>query len=324
MTSTRKRNVFIDCLKGATIILVVLGHAEGTFIEDFYTAPIFLFCYSFHMFLFMLLSGYLIAHKEPTLSFIKHRFFRLIVPLLIWSSLFSLIIHGELTFPIVISFFTYPMLWYLAVLFYCDILFTMSSYFKQKYTLSLFFVVLLQVLVLFIPQIPEGFKMTAIYFPFYIAGIAIYEYHKRLKELSLYILAVIYPISMLLFSFKGGRISAAEKLSSVFQAWHLSPYFIGSFQHVYLSPVFILYNHYVVAPLGCAFWYVCIKYISKIVPFQFLLKFIGKFTLQIYILSNIFFLHDILTSTLLGVLLPVAIGCIINRVPRLSRILFGA
>ena len=61
----KKRNEFLDIIKGITIFLVALGHCvvNGNgikFIEKelFWGDPIYKFIYSFHMPLFALISGY--------------------------------------------------------------------------------------------------------------------------------------------------------------------------------------------------------------------------------------------------------------------------
>ena len=64
----RQRSVYIDSLKAFAIITVIVGHCiqYGSGLKYlnerlFFSNPIFKFIYSFHMPLFMLLSGYLFA-----------------------------------------------------------------------------------------------------------------------------------------------------------------------------------------------------------------------------------------------------------------------
>ena len=56
-----KRDPFIDSLKGIAILLVVMGHVIVTMYTEKQaeTNIIFRICYSFHMPLFMTISGYL-------------------------------------------------------------------------------------------------------------------------------------------------------------------------------------------------------------------------------------------------------------------------
>ena len=79
------RNKFVDVLKATAIFLVVMGHCiqygsgndyyvECTFFEN----SLFKFIYSFHMPLFMLISGYLFAFslkKRTWISNIKKKYF---------------------------------------------------------------------------------------------------------------------------------------------------------------------------------------------------------------------------------------------------------
>ncbi|MBR2441547.1 MAG: acyltransferase family protein [Clostridia bacterium] len=64
----QERNTYIDVLRAVSILLVLVGHciqygcgmeymAWGTFLYN----PVFIFIYSFHMPLFMFISGYLFA-----------------------------------------------------------------------------------------------------------------------------------------------------------------------------------------------------------------------------------------------------------------------
>lgn len=85
-----ERNLFIDILKGIAIILVVLGHAiqygSGEYFYNnkmYFSNIIFIFIYSFHMPLFMLISGYMFfftTSKYSTVQVIISRFEKLLLP----------------------------------------------------------------------------------------------------------------------------------------------------------------------------------------------------------------------------------------------------
>ena len=82
-----ERNKTIDALKGFTIILVVLVHAIQRNIIDSESNIVRCLISSFHMHLFMFLSGYVIAHSisKPEYKWLFKKFFRLMIPFLIWS-----------------------------------------------------------------------------------------------------------------------------------------------------------------------------------------------------------------------------------------------
>ena len=98
MSGARKqtRNQFIDFAKGIAIFLVVWGHViqyiSWTPVDqhDFFSDDVFKTIYSFHMPLFMLLSGYLFywssGRKLPA-KLIKSRFRSLFIPMVVWGAL---------------------------------------------------------------------------------------------------------------------------------------------------------------------------------------------------------------------------------------------
>lgn len=107
----KERNTYIDVVKAITIILVVFGHCiqygsgEAFFSsEAYFDNKVFIFIYSFHMPLFMLISGYLFAFTVKNLfsnddvkTIIVKKVKQLIIPLLSWSFVSVAIQIGELT-----------------------------------------------------------------------------------------------------------------------------------------------------------------------------------------------------------------------------------
>jgi fucose 4-O-acetylase-like acetyltransferase len=93
-TQASTRNDFIDSLKGALIFLVVCGHliqfvGYGDNLR-FYLDPLFKAIYTFHMPLFMAVSGFVSFHSISTTDFlpcIQKRFRQIIVPAVCWPAL---------------------------------------------------------------------------------------------------------------------------------------------------------------------------------------------------------------------------------------------
>jgi fucose 4-O-acetylase-like acetyltransferase len=94
-TPNHARNDFLDYLKGVLIFLVVWGHliqlprAGGDL--RFYDDPIFKAIYTFHMPLFMAVSGFVSFHSifsSPFFYCVQKRFRQVIVPAICWPVLY--------------------------------------------------------------------------------------------------------------------------------------------------------------------------------------------------------------------------------------------
>lgn len=91
----RERNIYLDIVKAFAIICVVFGHCiqcgSGDIVLNqtlFYEDIVFKVIYSFHMPLFMLISGYLFGYsvvRQSWTEIILNRIKTLIVPVLIWA-----------------------------------------------------------------------------------------------------------------------------------------------------------------------------------------------------------------------------------------------
>jgi fucose 4-O-acetylase-like acetyltransferase len=122
----RARMEGIDCLKGFAAFLVVLGHAFApAFPGSFKSLPAFIFIYSFHMPLFMFLSGWLAFGKmgDPPASWLLRRAVKLIPVFIIWHALYAMAsgAAGKVLSP---GFWKEAVLspdspWYPLILLYC-------------------------------------------------------------------------------------------------------------------------------------------------------------------------------------------------------------
>jgi fucose 4-O-acetylase-like acetyltransferase len=114
------RNHQIDNLKGFAIIIVVLGHAIQASFANFDSNLVFNYIYSFHMPLFMFLSGYVLYGKDINLL---KRIKTLVIPFVSWGVLqfFINLLYGrsEQFLPYVAKLIYIPDrgLWFLWALF---------------------------------------------------------------------------------------------------------------------------------------------------------------------------------------------------------------
>ena len=83
-----KRDNNIDAIKGVAILLVIIGHIlQYILYSDSFDQNIFFrIIYSFHMPLFMFVSGYVIplSHNIQDLNWLKKRAHKLLIPFLFW------------------------------------------------------------------------------------------------------------------------------------------------------------------------------------------------------------------------------------------------
>jgi len=326
MTTTHKeRMLSVDVLKGLLIFSVVLGHCTVGREEFAYslTADI---CYSFHMFLFIGLSGWLVGKKEKNREWIIRRGKRLMIPYFVWSCFFC-IIKADSIVAFLYKLFFDPYLWYLIVLFLCDLIVCiLEKCFRSRNRfivsgLGCFLILNILYITNIISNI-ETFKMLAIYFIFYFIGYCLHKYEYAVnKRLSL-ICTILYPFSMILYQYK-----IHERPSVILSSIGLSD---GIIQFLNKTG-FVLYNHFVVAALGCFFFTRAAKVICKrTIYLRNTFSFLAKYTLQIYIISDLvkinFFrntLVNVISSLVLGLLVPCAIGYFIHKNRTIEKVLFG-
>lgn len=212
-----KRNNFLDFIKGIAIILVVLGHSiqygNGAYYfrnSLFYENVLFKVIYSFHMPVFMMISGYLFyytmqnhSNKEVLLS----RITRFLIPIFSWNGLFlifhfathfihhNIILHDFISVNLKTEMSNYfrssfQTIWFLWAILWCSLIVMISNrLFKDS-----IIIYILVFLLTFI--IPDSFNISLYkyMYPFFIIG---YFYCKN-KEAVYKILQKINSIYLLL------------------------------------------------------------------------------------------------------------------------------
>ncbi len=141
MSDNRKRLDYLDMAKGLGMILVLIGHLQGDSIFTFspYIQPLCVYIFSFHMPLFFIISGILMAIKNDEIKPFKDvatsRFRGIMIPYY-WFSFFYLLvvivalIKGEiapatlyLNIWYVLGLYGMNVLWFLPALYMGELLF---------------------------------------------------------------------------------------------------------------------------------------------------------------------------------------------------------
>lgn len=213
------KNKKIDLIKGFAIFIVVYGHTiqYGSGIEvlstgSFFDDIVFKIIYSFHMPLFMLISGYLFGGSIKRHSFgrlIKSRITTIVIPIAAWSFIPFMITvrQSELLGIQLVKKYIGTCIreyWYLWAIFYCSIaVLAVSRYFKD----SIIIYIIGWIITFWIPDSYNLFLYKYMY-PFFVAGYFYREYAdviwKKLdnimtKRTLMIVFALLYAFLLLFF-----------------------------------------------------------------------------------------------------------------------------
>ena len=190
-----ERNIVLDIAKGLAIVLVVIGHYFPEDSPDSYIA-LNHWIYSFHMPLFMFLSGYiyLVYKKENLLysEFIYNKFKRLMIPYFCVSTLIitlKLLSSGNAYLQNPVTVFSYLEMFYLPsagyfmwFLWSLFTIFLIVPFFRNKGSRLCLFVFSL-LLNLLSPKfsLPRIFSLyeTQTYFVWFMLGVLVADYRER-------------------------------------------------------------------------------------------------------------------------------------------------
>lgn len=194
-TSTEKRNLYLDTAKAFAILLVVVGHciqygsgAEYVQSTAFFSNPLFKAIYSFHMPLFMLISGYLFrgALRKPAKEIILGRARSLVVPIICWTTI-SLMLHiarsigsDTLTLSNIVSTFLSQLtiLWFLWAVF----LWSVGVVIINKRLNDSIWVYIAVFLLLFATPVNYNIGLLAYMYPFFVGGY-LYNHYNLAEKL---------------------------------------------------------------------------------------------------------------------------------------------
>lgn len=195
LKSALKRIAYIDQLKGFAIILVVAGHVLQFVLntDNYLFDPVWRYIYSFHMQLFIMLSGLTFSSCLKTysdlFSFCKKRFAQLVIPFVLWTIIFTIYV-GKVNFFFSCLIDPGNGYWFLWDLFFISTTFALAIYFSNEFKQRYFFgiIICFVILLLFSLLLNTMFDSNRIprLFPFFVLGYYLKEI--RFKEKKLYLI----------------------------------------------------------------------------------------------------------------------------------------
>ncbi len=197
-----KRDPYPDILKGIAILLVILGHCiqfgSGRAYEanaEFQSNPLFVWIYSFHMPLFMIIAGYFTAgslERYGEKRCLVRRAKSLVLPIFSWSVLYELYVWGAAaqmglppalnTLPGAWALYFFSSQWFLWAIFLYTVTLSAVSRFAGKYS---FFLYLMLYLILCRVDVPGNFCNLNTYitnWPLFMLGYLLGEWKRERKE----------------------------------------------------------------------------------------------------------------------------------------------
>lgn len=334
----------IDIVKGAAIFAVVFGHtiqygsggdilSSGAFFED----TVFKIIYSFHMPLFILISGYLLGtsmERHSLGQIFRSRFTTLVIPILVWSLIpyFIALSQMELSFFGAIKKYIGIILreyWFLWVIFYCSVVgLIVNKYFRDNIVVYL----LGMIIALFIPDI-YNLQLYKYMYPFFLIG---YFYKKSSEDfrkksynflkdkMAICVSVLLYVILLIFYERKiyiyiSGFTLLGKKWGEQLgiNVYRTLIGLVGSVMVIYAIDIF--YNKYPKEKLA---W----------------ISFMGRKSMGIYIISGVIFSYILpkitshlcqinyvysLLQTIIIIVISLGMTLIIQKIPVLNKVLFG-
>lgn len=224
------RNPDIDIMRGMAVFFVLWGHSiqylcQDTF--DFFENPAFRFIYSFHMALFMSISGYLFwnsCQKRTIYELLVKLCRNIFYPLVIWNSIMFMIpfteflisewgykssgLHNIITLEgiasvIKIAYSSLQGLWFLWSIFFCSVVVAIVSKLPDGWKQALGFLVGFLVLSI-IPNKIEISKENNIWmYPYFVGGYLFHRYKvdagRKNKDISRVVKSIVI-LSIVIFA----------------------------------------------------------------------------------------------------------------------------
>lgn len=211
----KKESFYWDLVKGTAIFLMLWGHCiqfcalgEVTYLED----AVFRTIYSFHMPVFMLISGYLFFYsfrKRDLKELLEHRIRGMLQPIIMATFLNNVLmllpgylLSGRLDILFGSLFHGIRNdLWFLWAVLYCSVVVGICCKLADRPGLQVLLTILGAAVILLLPQ----WNMTLFMYPFFAAGFFCGKYRqqaKKLYRLVRYPVFVMFPVLLSLYETK--------------------------------------------------------------------------------------------------------------------------
>lgn len=319
------RDIFVDMLKGLAILLVVFGHALQSTYPDFDNNIYFRIIYSFHMPLFMFISGWVATYNNFNTSFYSFagsKFKRLVVPFFIWYLIGYFIRQNNYTpdeyFLNLVKTPDFG-LWFLWVLFLCHITLFLSK--KLEPYISDLHLLIAFIVVSFIPMEYFGFYLLKWHLRFFLLGYFIAKHIDYILKYKYQILT----ISSLAFPF----------LSTSWYRLHPPAFIVNLSEKIHsellLACIDKIFN-FIVPLSGIGFTFTIAAIILALSKrITSCLAWVGLFTMDIYaihfyVLGKITIGNGLIKATsmfLSALIITMIISKMLRNSTRLTKILFG-
>ncbi len=313
----KKRIPELDFIKGIAVFLVVTGHiisqVWSTVPEIYENSLLFRFCYSFHMPLFVFISGWICRMTmKNTSQWLLKRLRRIGIPYLLMISLiFICLRNGNIS-----QFITSVPYWYLLFVMIADSILFLGM--KLRCGTAVFVPAYVTVLLLAwqIPQNIGILRQLADFLPFYAAGTLIPVLPKKAEKLKLPLLIGGGALYIAVFPFYrhgiGNQLAYFTELAG-------TENFSGA-----IAVGIIFLNKFAVPLAGTAMIFLLtefvysLKYAEKI---RKTVETVGNHTLAIYLFHDLFFvtpfgdpLADSVISVFTAFLIPLLISVMYRAV----------
>lgn len=204
MVATKQRDSFFDVLKFVLIVFVILGHVIEGNLSNYYIRLLYTYIYSFHMPLFIFVSGYFSKKKEKK-SFLKSTL-KLVETLICFQIVYLLLRYIIPNRPISLFTFCVPYgaLWYLLSLIWWRIGLQLLP---QKLLDKRILMICASIFVSLLSQITSAYtgilawQRTLGFLPFFVLGYYAQQtsFIEKIKNLN-----PLYSIIVLVIFFIGG------------------------------------------------------------------------------------------------------------------------